>query len=102
MTDLPPEAITAAALILADVEGDDQTYRDLADDVLRAAAPYIAAADEAAIRADALRSLYADVRGLMRDYSDSGQNMIAAMPFGATLDQLMAEKYGIETEERDG
>jgi hypothetical protein len=48
--DLPPEAITAAALVLADVEGDDQTYRALADDVLRAAAPAIRADERARIR----------------------------------------------------
>lgn len=46
MTDqVPEEAIRAAALVLADVEGDDTTYRDLADDVLWAAAPAIRAAE---------------------------------------------------------
>jgi hypothetical protein len=48
---VPPEAVTAAALVLADVEGDDTTYRDLADDVLRDATPLIVAAERERILA---------------------------------------------------
>lgn len=52
MPDLPPEAITAAALVLADAEGDEGTYRALADDVLRAAAPAIRAAERERVYAE--------------------------------------------------
>lgn len=52
MPDLSPEAITAAALVLADAEGDEGTYRALADDVLRAAAPAIRAAERARLYAE--------------------------------------------------
>ena len=101
MTTVPADALEAARVYYVE-NWDDEILarmnplfaRDFITGLTEAAAP--------AIRAGALRSLYADVRDLMRYYSDSGQNMIAAMPFGATLDQLMLEKYGTEIEAPDG
>jgi len=63
--------------------------------VLAAAAPLVAAA----ARDEALLSLYADIQQLMRDYGDPERGVIASMPFGATLDQFMIEKYGIALED---
>jgi hypothetical protein len=47
-----------------------------------AAAPHIAAA------------IWRDVNQLMDDYRVPGRDLIAAMPFGASLDQVMIERYG--------
>jgi hypothetical protein len=46
-----------------------------------------------------LRALYADVRRLMADYGDGDR--IAAMPFGMSLDQVMAEKYEMQLDDAD-
>ena len=51
--------------------------------VLEAAAPYLIAA------------VYRDVLQLMSDYGDPEMDRIAAMSFGATLDQVMCERYGL-------
>jgi hypothetical protein len=43
-----------------------------------------------------LNAFYRDVRKLAADFGDPGRNVIAAMPFGATLDQVACEIYGID------
>lgn len=45
--------------------------------------------------AEQARQIYAEVAALMADYSDPGRDVIATMPFAASLDQLMFEKYGV-------
>lgn len=40
--------------------------------------------------------IYADLRQLIADYGDDERGVIALMPFGASLDQLFHEKYGLE------
>jgi hypothetical protein len=45
--------------------------------------------------ADQARRIYRDVRALMADYGDPGRDVIAAMPFAASLDQVMFEQYGV-------
>jgi hypothetical protein len=46
---IPESAVEAVALVLADVEGDSQTCRALARDVIAAAVPHIRASERARI-----------------------------------------------------
>jgi hypothetical protein len=65
---VPDAAITAAALVLADVEGDDQTCRGVAEDVLRAAQPHLAyAAGRAA--GDRIAALEQLAAGMLASFS---------------------------------
>ena len=43
-------------------------------------------------------AIWRDVRALMKDYGDPSRDIIAAAPFGASLEQLMIEGYGMTTE----
>ena len=42
-----------------------------------------------------LLDLHRDIQQLMAAYRDDGRDIIAAMPFAASLDQLFMEKYGV-------
>lgn len=44
---------------------------------------------------DGVKSLARDVDALITDYSDSERDTIALMPFAATFDQVLQEKYNI-------
>jgi hypothetical protein len=54
---------------------------------------------KAAIEAGEVARFAADVRRLVGDYSDRERDVIALMPFLATLDQLCLEKYGFDLDE---
>jgi hypothetical protein len=41
------------------------------------------------------RLLFRDILALVSDYGDPGRDVIARVPFEATLDQVMGEAYGI-------
>ena len=69
-------------LVTADREADARNQAAI-ERVLAAAAPHLIAA------------VYRDVRQLMSDYGDPEMDRIAAMPFGASLDQVMSERYGL-------
>ena len=85
-TPVPDEAVTAAALVLADTEDDDSTYRALADDILRATAPLI--------RADERDRVTAAIRRAMGD--EASLHLCRAMLDGhrcngRTLAELIGE-----------
>lgn len=61
-------------------------------DAIIAALP--AAGATSALTVQAAR-IYRDVCALMEDYGDPGRDVIATMPFAASLDQLMFEQYGV-------
>lgn len=107
VTPLPPEATEAVRKVvlaavsdcLVDFEREVATYgtvravplhlalQSMADDVAEVVAPVV--------REAAFRQMYQDVCGLVADYGDPDRDIIAAMPFGASLDQLMVEGYGV-------
>jgi hypothetical protein len=100
MTDAPPAAVDAVAEFIHDDEcvgGTTKTcgrwkssaharhiefYQQKARDILDTALPHIAAA------------IWRDVNQLADDYRVPDRDLIAAMPFGASLDQVMTERYG--------
>ena len=43
-------------------------------------------------------AIWRDVRSLAVEYGDPSRDIIAAVPFGASLEQLMIEDYGMTTE----
>jgi hypothetical protein len=49
----------------------------------------------AADRAKQALRIYRDVNVLMADYGDPDRDIIAAVPFAASLDQVMSEQYGV-------
>lgn len=46
--------------------------------------------------------IYRDVLAIAADYTDPSRDIIASMPFGATLDQVMGEKYGVMLDRPEG
>ena len=50
---------------------------------------------DAAEREALLLEVYSDLHRLVTDYVDTERDVIAALPFGASLDQLFTEKYGV-------
>lgn len=44
-----------------------------------------------------MAEVYADLQQLIKDYSDPERDVIALIPFAASLDQLFGEKYGFES-----
>jgi hypothetical protein len=69
-------------LAAADREADAKN-RAAVKRVLQAATPHIVAA------------VYRDVLRLMAEYEEFGRGVITEMPFAASLDQIMAERYGL-------
>jgi hypothetical protein len=53
-------------------------------------------------RAELLTGLYAEISALMADYTDPSRDIIALMPFAASLDQLMHERYGVTLPQPSG
>jgi hypothetical protein len=43
-------------------------------------------------------AIWRDVRSLAAEYGDPSRDIIAAVPFGASLEQLMIEDYGMTRE----
>ena len=47
-------------------------------------------------------AIVGDVLGLVKDYSDESRDLIARMPFLATLNQICLEKYGVDIDQPIG
>ena len=93
MPKVPAEATEAATARINELEDAAQRGYRTPDMIVRlgleAAAPFIVAA------------VYHDVRHMMADYGDTERDVIASMPFAATLDQLMIEFYGLTAEQME-
>jgi len=84
MTGIPEEAIKAAMAKVPD------TRREVVA-ILEAAAPFF--------RRETASQFYRNVRQIAEDFTDHKRDIIAMIPFAATLDQIAVETYGLTEED---
>lgn len=96
------EHLLAAARI-DDGEGSPYYSRLRPEDLAAAQAhATLALAAATAQPAVSLAKFAADLQRLIKEYSDPERGVIALLPFAATVDQVLFEKYGVMLDEQAG